>query len=691
MIAVSNVNSARAHPENIDHEVGNDDQNRQPETMQIEPSAPNPYRRETETHQLNNRRGRNDNTVSNQQPHPSLPVAEMRSNDAPQNDSIPVGNVIGLVNSHREDQTAQEDTITRMNMAEARRDSQARNRLARAIHPESLRPSEWAASNANANQDTLNRTRVSVQWQSPQIEALRDVAATYPLSSDDHLNIWVHLNAYIVFNNRRTGGSPESNVMIRRILDNYENFRWPMLSPLSSYNRWDVISSVAPLMVSIHADVRHAMFVSHIWITCSMQDLQNAVTNDNSGRSFHRKYKNMKHFSLSADTAYPLINKEIVSKSALAKIQASTICPVVALELMRSWILRCYHYHINALINQVNTYVDPTRLQDILNTPGEFHQWAIEVVPEAIFNPPAPRNIMHIWESIVKAQESRLKQQSLQEVLEIESDIPALGDQVEQEQDEDDEAATSLTGIQGQDHGPTAVVAELIPEDQVAQLLSQVPQKMPQIQVLTETELNNAAIASALETSEQEGREIVLAGMYGGPSSAEGFKVTEYIELDASTIAPPEAYPQMSENPYQDAIDCYVKENYALAKKDIRIRMHLLSNDQIKILAMKPGKLEYLIQMMQLRKYTPISKMITRCNGWYQVPIHDPALLFPAGKDFTSLIQVSTDNADTFIHELRVFGEIFLPEHRFQVGAARQLMPNLTEQPFQEGGGNKVI
>jgi hypothetical protein len=73
------------------------------------------------------------------------------------------------------------------------------------------------------------------------------------------------------------------------------------------------------------------------------------------------------------------------------------------------------------------------------------------------------------------------------------------------------------------------------------------------------------------------------------------------------------------------------------------------------------------------------------------VPVNDPALLFPAGKDFTSLIQVSTDNADTFIHELQVFGEIFLPEHRFHVEAARQLMPNLTEQPFQEGGGSKVI
>lgn len=92
-----------------------------------------------------------------------------------------------------------------------------------------------------------------------------------------------------------------------------------------------------------------------------------------------------------------------MSKTALAKILAPAIDPVASLELMKSWIHHCYHYHINALVNQVNTFVDPTRSRDILNTPGEFHQWAIEVVPGAIFDPPAPRNIMHIWESIAEA------------------------------------------------------------------------------------------------------------------------------------------------------------------------------------------------------------------------------------------------------------------------------------------------
>jgi hypothetical protein len=214
----------------------------------------------------------------------------MQSNDAPQDDSMLVGDVIGVVNSPWTDPTSREDTITRVTMVEARRDSQACNRLARAIHPEPLRPSKRIA--VNANQGNPNSALVPEEWYSPQREVLREVAATHPLSSDENLNIWVHPSNYIVFDNRRPSGSPESNVMVRRIL-----FRWPLLSPLSSYDQWEVILSVAALMVSIHADVpinRHAMFVSHIWITSSMQDLQNAVTKDHSGRGFFRKYKNMR-------------------------------------------------------------------------------------------------------------------------------------------------------------------------------------------------------------------------------------------------------------------------------------------------------------------------------------------------------------------------------------------------------------
>ncbi|KAL3795120.1 hypothetical protein ACHAWO_003821 [Cyclotella atomus] len=95
---------------------------------------------------------------------------------------------------------------------------------------------------------------------------------------------------------------------------------------------------------------------------------------------------------------------------------------------------------------------------------------------------------------------------------------------------------------------------------------------------------------------------------------------------------------------------------------------------------------------MQLRKYTPDPKWTTRCNGKYQIVANDPALLLSDGVDYTNLIQVaikSTERTDTFIEELRTFGEIFAPEHRFQLGEICQVMPNLTEQPLQADGDNK--
>jgi hypothetical protein len=158
--------------------------------------------------------------------------------------------------------------------------------------------------------------------------------------------------------------------------------------------------------------------------------------------------------------------------------------------------------------------------------------------------------------------------------------------------------------------------------------------------------------------------------------------------------APIEAYPQTSKTPYADAVDNYIRENYMDAKKDIRARMKLFSEEQIEALATRPGKLEQLIQNMQLRKYTPDPKWTTRCNGKYQIVANDPALLLSDGVDYTSLIQVaikSTEPTDTFIEELRTFGEIFAPEHRFQLGEICQVMPNLTEQPLQADGDNKVI
>jgi hypothetical protein len=270
-----NVNATRACQANqLNHEVWNSNLQPAIET----PRVKNPYRdRATDVSQDSNGGGRNDNTKPSQQPRPSLPVAEMRSNDAPQDDSIPVGNVIGLVNGTPQGSASSPDAITRETIREARMDSRARNRLAGAIHPEPTRPRGRAASGNNNNSGVI----IPEEYQNTNQEALREVATTHPLSVDESLNIWVHPNGHLVFENGRSGGSPEFNVMTRRVLENHENFQTTLLSTLSSYDRWQVLSSVAPLMVSIHVEEpinRYAIFISHFFITCSLQDLQDMIT-----------------------------------------------------------------------------------------------------------------------------------------------------------------------------------------------------------------------------------------------------------------------------------------------------------------------------------------------------------------------------------------------------------------------------
>lgn len=116
--------------------------------------------------------------------------------------------------------------------------------------------------------------------------------------------------------------------------------------------------------------------------------------------------------------------------------------------------------------------------------------------------------------------------------------------------------------------------------------------------------------------------------------------------------------------------------------------------DEIKTLATKPDKLERLILMMQLRRYTPVPKVLSRCNGRYLISEKDPVLNMADGMDYTSLIQVTIQpdmNVGGFLEEFNVFKTAFSPEQRIQVGEIKQVMPNLTEQPVNDGRETKVL
>lgn len=672
----------------VDQEVWNNMPERQLRVP--EPRAPNPYESRAADGFRNNT-GEEDNTVNAQQPN-TLPVAEMRSNDAPQDDSMPVGNVVGVVNNPNGNIPSREDNRNRVLMREARNESRASNRVARAIQAQEARSRDRTVISQQL------RPVIPHNWTEIRRETLREEALNHPLSIDRELNIWVHPEGRLVFDNRRNVSTTESMVMIRQILDTPENFTWSQLSPLSSRDRWEVAVSVAALMASVYSGEvinTNPLFVSHIFNTCSMQEILGVITKDHLARAFCRKYKKVKPFILTPETAFPLINENIVTKQTLAKLRSPAICPVVALELMRNWTQRSYPYHVVALINQINTYVNPARVKKILFDEGEFHAWATEVVPGAIFDPPAPRNIVHVYESIADAREAQLEQQSLQEVLELEIDIPDLEEANEPEQAGEDGGDTeaSLTGVQSQ---AIPVVTGVLVEDDPF-LERGTPSDIPtSSRKEIGQDLAEAAISGALERAAEEGREIVLSGLYGAPESVEGFIVREYINLDAPTEPPIEAYPQEPENSHRniDAIRCYVEANYSLAKKEVNARLKLMGPEEIETLATKPGQLERIIFMMQLLRYIPVPRIITRCNGRYEILEKDPALNMADGMDYTTLLQVTmqpSKDPEGFFEELSTLRNAFSPEQKLDVGEVKQVMPNLTEQPLNQGGENKVL
>ena len=69
-------------------------------------------------------------------------------------------------------------------------------------------------------------------------------------------------------------------------------------------------------------------------------------------------------------------------------------------------------------------------------------------------------------------------------------------------------------------------------------------------------------------------------------------------------------------------------------------RLDRMEKSQLIKLATIPGKLEKIIQMMELRKYTPEPKFQIRCDGKYKVPPNDPALSLVEGIEYTALVQI---------------------------------------------------
>jgi hypothetical protein len=149
--------------------------------------ALNPYVRSEETPQ-------NERGGAPRPPTPSIPVAEMRSNDAPQDDSIPVGNVIGLVpspdRSGGNPEASARTTTTNLDCAllrEARRDSAARYRISRDMYPELGTPQEERARDQQ-QQVIGNGRSIHSTAPRPSMIMLEEAAIMSPLAIDPELN-----------------------------------------------------------------------------------------------------------------------------------------------------------------------------------------------------------------------------------------------------------------------------------------------------------------------------------------------------------------------------------------------------------------------------------------------------------------------------------------------------------------------
>ena len=230
-------------------------------------------------------------------------------------------------------------------------------------------------------------------------------------------------------------------------------------------------------------------------------------------------YQNEQHYVLNSATAFPMMNKEMISKSDLRKLTGNSFDPIIALKVMKVWIQRVYSYQMVALTDQVNTWVDAACLR-ILFKPGEFHEWATEVVPDLIFAPPHPTNGEHIWERIEEERQAEMEQESFQGI-ENEAGLTYLadangGEYSEVEEDPTEDHQDHNASITADAHQATSqvVIAELIPEEQVSVINAQVEASTNPIKFARNfTERNG--IEDALNQSRESGEPVVLPGMYG--------------------------------------------------------------------------------------------------------------------------------------------------------------------------------
>jgi hypothetical protein len=242
------------------------------------------------------------------------------------------------------------------------------------------------------------------------------------------------------------------------------------------FDQWLVAVTAASLLTGVYNDEprnRHAIFASDIFLVSSMMTLVDLITKDYSARGFFRMHQNAQHFILNSDTAYPMINKDMLIKSDLRKLTGNLLDPQACLKVMIMWIQRIYSFHTVALIDQVNTWVDPSRLRDILFKPGAFHEWAT-----AIFAPPRPANAEHIWERIQEERQLELEHQSLQS---LDNEIDLTSQEVGGGYGEPEENIIRVTQGQGSTileaeapHGSIQVVtAELISDKQANEITAQ--------------------------------------------------------------------------------------------------------------------------------------------------------------------------------------------------------------------------
>lgn len=747
--------------------------------------------------------GRNDNTTTNQQPQ-SLPIAQMRSNNASQDDEMPVGRVIGTVGPTPEnrsftrirsahEQNVRATQLTRMALQEARRDSMERLALSRAIYNREPSPPTppLPSPRRMISQEQINviqcGTLTTLNAPSPSMEILHELAARSPLSADPYVNVWANENGYLVFDNMRTYSTNEAVVITQEILTRSEQFNWDILSPLPSGQKWDVAASIAAFKTAEHNGEppnRHALFVSGFFATLSMSTIEKVITKPEFARRLFRKHQGDLPFVLSPETSFPLINSEMYVPSMLTKLKAQVLCPVAACQALRMYTTRLYPYHQLQLINEIDTNLDPTRIHTMLNTPGAFHDWALEVVPQAIFRASNPVNIEYIQERIDALRDSQLEEESILEIIENEGDMPELENAPNPP--EYDPAEASATGVtqgvntawrimaedtrqvqasysralsratyqsnltfpstatapeaQGSnnegDITPNALVEDITAQEtavqdeiiqaevaqaeivqaEIVQTDSETSKAVQAVVVHAEEHTNQGAqveemnieptVASqsriaqratseervqtvseaTLNRARNNSESVVLSGTQGAPLEVEGFRVSEYLALEAPETPPIELFPQDQDlsagEQYRMAIDEYITTYYKLAVPILRPRLEGYNEAQLEKIATSKTKLEIIIQSMELKLYTPKVRIEPRANGRYYVPLNDTVLSLP-NEEYTFLLQFSLNEGIDplrFISFLQLYCKIFNPEHEMDITEVREVLPNLTEK-----------